>query len=92
MGAEIELFDACLGGRDCRFHESEALHSAVVHGPTALKGATITAPDIRGGFAYVLAAAAADGPSVLYDVHHLERGYHRPLDAFAAIGLDITRN
>lgn len=92
MGAEIELFDSCLGGRDCRFHESEALHSAVVHGPTELKGAEITAPDIRGGFAYVIAAAAAEGTTVLHDVHHLERGYHRALEAFAGIGLEITRS
>ena len=91
MGAEIELFDSCLGGSDCRFAESEALHSAVVKGPTALHGAEITVPDIRGGFAYVIAAAAADGASVLHDIHHLERGYHRPLQAFADLGLQIDR-
>jgi UDP-N-acetylglucosamine 1-carboxyvinyltransferase len=91
MGAEIELFDSCLGGRDCRFADSAALHSAVVKGPTPLHGAEITVPDIRGGFAYVIAAAAADGGSVLHDVHHLERGYHRPLEAFAQLGLQIDR-
>ena len=91
MGAEIELYDTCLGGRDCRFAETEALHSAVVKGPSQLHGADITVPDIRGGFAYVLAAAAADSPSVLADVHHLERGYHRPLEAFGEIGLNIER-
>ena len=91
MGAEIELYDTCLGGRDCRFAETEAQHSAVVKGPTPLHGASITVPDIRGGFAYVLAAAAAEGASVLHDVHHLERGYHRPLEAFAELGLRIDR-
>jgi UDP-N-acetylglucosamine 1-carboxyvinyltransferase len=91
MGAEVELYDSCLGGRDCRFHEGEAVHSAVVRGPTPLHGTEITVPDIRGGFAYVLAAAAADGPSLLHDVHHLERGYHQPLEAFEALGLPITR-
>jgi UDP-N-acetylglucosamine 1-carboxyvinyltransferase len=48
-------------------------------------------PDIRGGFGYVIAAAAATGPSLLHDVHHLERGYHRPLEAFAKLGLHISR-
>jgi UDP-N-acetylglucosamine 1-carboxyvinyltransferase len=91
MGAELELYDSCLGGRDCRFHEGEAVHSAVVRGPTPLHGTEITVPDIRGGFAYVLAAAAAEGPSLLHDVHHLERGYHQPLEAFEALGLPITR-
>ena len=91
MGAEVELYDSCLGGKDCRFHESTAVHSAVVRGPTPLHGTEITVPDIRGGFAYVLAAAAAEGPSLLHDVHHLERGYHKPLEAFEAIGLPISR-
>ena len=48
--------------------------------------------DIRGGFAYVIAAAAAEGTTVLHDVHHRERGYHRPLEAFAELGLGITRS
>jgi UDP-N-acetylglucosamine 1-carboxyvinyltransferase len=91
MGAEIELFDSCLGGRDCRFNESNDRHSAVVHGPTKLRGADITVPDIRGGFAYVIAAAAAEGPTTLHDVHHIERGYHRALDAFTDLGLKILR-
>jgi UDP-N-acetylglucosamine 1-carboxyvinyltransferase len=91
MGVEIELYETCLGGRDCRFADREALHSAVIKGPTPLHGAEITVPDIRGGFAYVIAAAAAAGPSVLHDIHHLERGYHRPLTAFAELGLQIER-
>ena len=92
MGAEIALYDSCLGGRTCRFNESTAMHSAVVRGVSPLQGAEITVPDIRGGFAYVIAAAAAEGTSVLHDVHHLERGYHRPLEAFAELGLGITRS
>jgi UDP-N-acetylglucosamine 1-carboxyvinyltransferase len=91
MGAEIELFDACLGGRDCRYNEMNARHSAVVHGPTQLRGAEIAVPDIRGGFAYVIAAAAADGPTILRDVHHIERGYHRAHDSFSELGLKIER-
>lgn len=91
MGAEVEIFDACLGGRDCRFHEMNERHSAVVHGPTTLLGADITVPDIRGGFAYVIAAAAAAGATVLRDVHHIERGYHRAFESFTDLGLKIER-
>jgi UDP-N-acetylglucosamine 1-carboxyvinyltransferase len=91
MGAEIEIFDSCLGGVDCRFHETGDLHSAVVHGPTKLRGSEITSPDIRGGFAYVLAAAAAEGDSVLHEIVEIERGYHRPYEAFTELGLDIER-
>jgi UDP-N-acetylglucosamine 1-carboxyvinyltransferase len=91
MGAEIEVFDSCLGGPSCRFFERNAMHSAVVHGPTKLQGAEITMPDIRAGFSYVLAAATADGTSTLHDSHHLERGYHRPLENFKELGLNIER-
>ena len=91
MGAEAELYDACLGSRTCRFRETTALHSIVVRGVTPLHGAEITIPDVRGGFAYVIAAAAAEGESILHDVHHLDRGYHRPLEAFAGLGLNIER-
>lgn len=91
MGAEIELFDACLGGRDCRFHEMNERHSAVVHGPTKLRGAEITVPDIRGGFAYLIGAAAADGATVLHDIHHIERGFHRAFDSLTDLGLRVER-
>ena len=40
-------------------------------------------PDVRAGFSSVLAAAIADGPSTLRGIHHLERGYHRPVEQFA---------
>lgn len=91
MGAEAELYDACLGSRPCRFRETTALHSIVVRGQTPLHGAEITVPDVRGGFAYLIAAAAADGPSTVHGVDPIERGYHRPLEAFADLGLHIER-
>ena len=91
MGAEVELFDACLGGPGCRFYESTSLHSVVVHGVNKLRGAEITIPDIRGGFAYLIAAAAAEGESILHDVHHIERGYADPYNSFTELGLHLKR-
>lgn len=91
MGAEIEIFDSCLGGPSCRFFERNAMHSAVVHGPSKLRGAEITMPDIRAGFSYVLAAASAHESSTLHDVHHLERGYNQPLQNFEELGLQVRR-
>jgi UDP-N-acetylglucosamine 1-carboxyvinyltransferase len=91
MGAEIEVSDSCLGGPSCRFFERNAKHSAVVHGVTKLHGAEMTMPDIRAGFSYLIAAAAAQGTTVLHDVHHLERGYHRPYENFSELGLHIER-
>ncbi len=92
MGAEIELFDQCLGGPACRFHETDYLHSAVIRGRSPLIGADIRVPDVRGGFAYLLAAAVADGPSRLSGVGHVERGYHRPVEQFRSLGLVIEED
>ncbi|MGW0802911.1 UDP-N-acetylglucosamine 1-carboxyvinyltransferase [Nonomuraea sp. NPDC002799] len=91
MGCEIEVFDQCLGGPACRYHDTNARHSAVVRGVSQLKGADVTLPDIRAGFSAVLAAAVADGTSTLRGVHHIERGYHRPFEQFASLGLNIRR-
>ncbi|TYB39287.1 UDP-N-acetylglucosamine 1-carboxyvinyltransferase [Actinomadura chibensis] len=89
MGAEIEVYDTCLGGPACRYHDTAALHSAVVRGVTKLRGGDVTMPDIRAGFSAVLAAAVAEGPSTLRGVHHIERGYHRPVEQFRALGLPL---
>ena len=91
MGAEIELFDTCLGGPACRFHDTNALHSAVVRGVSKLRGAEVTIPDVRAGFSSVIAAAVADGPSMLHGIHHLERGYNRPFETLEALGLKLER-
>ena len=90
MGAEIELFDQCLVGEACRFHEGAWRHSAVVRGGTPLSGMTTVMPDIRAGFAYVLAAAAAEDASTLGGVHQLERGYDQVREKFTSLGLSIA--
>jgi UDP-N-acetylglucosamine 1-carboxyvinyltransferase len=91
MGCEIEVFSACLGGPACRFHDGNSAHSAVIRGVSKLQGAEVTLPDVRAGFSAVLAASVADNPSTLHGVHHIERGYHRPYEQFASLGLRLTR-
>lgn len=49
--------------------------SAVITGPTPLRGASTTVPDIRSGAALVIAALCAEGESELARVYHLDRGY-----------------
>jgi UDP-N-acetylglucosamine 1-carboxyvinyltransferase len=39
----------------------------------------------------VLAAAVSEGTSVLRGVHHIERGYHRPVEQLRALGLNLRR-
>ena len=89
MGAQVELYDQCLGGGACRFHETDWRHSAVVRGRTQLRGGQLDMPDIRAGFAYILAAAVADGPSTISGIHQLERGYDRVHEKFEELGLRI---
>ena len=89
MGAETELFSNCLG-ETCRFSDTNALHSAVVRGVSKLRGAKVDVPDVRAGFSSVIAAAIADGSSLLSGIEHLERGYHRPVEQFADLGLTIS--
>lgn len=89
FGCEIELFDSCLGGPACQFHDTNAVHSAVVRGGSALHGAEVDVVDVRAGFSAVIAAAAADSPSVLRGIHHLIRGYHRPAEQMRSIGLSL---
>ncbi len=91
MGCEIEVFAQCLGGPACRYHDTNAKHSAVVRGVSKLRGADVTLPDIRAGFSAVLAASVAEGTSTLRGVNHIERGYHRPFEQFTSLGLKIRR-
>jgi UDP-N-acetylglucosamine 1-carboxyvinyltransferase len=91
MGSEIELFDTCLGGPTCRFNDTNALHSAVVRGVSKLHGAEVTIPDVRAGFSSVIAAAVADGPSLLHGIHHLERGYDNPFRTLESLGMRVER-
>jgi UDP-N-acetylglucosamine 1-carboxyvinyltransferase len=91
MNAEIELFDTCLGGPACRFHDSSAVHSAVVRGVSKLHGAEVTIPDVRAGFSSVIAASVADGSSLLHGIHHLERGYNRPFETLQSLGMRVKR-
>ena len=39
----------------------------------------------------VIAAAVAHGSSVIEGVHHLERGYNRPLETLQSLGLEVAR-
>jgi UDP-N-acetylglucosamine 1-carboxyvinyltransferase len=49
--------------------------SAVISGPTPLRGARVSIPDIRSGAALVIAALCAKGVSELSNVYHIDRGY-----------------
>jgi UDP-N-acetylglucosamine 1-carboxyvinyltransferase len=91
MGAQIQLYRECLGGRPCRFGARNFKHSAAISGPTKLHGAEITVPDLRGGFSHLIAALAADGVSKVAGIGLIDRGYEHFQAKLDALGADYSR-
>lgn len=91
MGANIELYNKCLGGSVCRFANTNYSHSAVILGPSKLKPSKINVPDIRAGFSYLVAAILAKGESIIDGAHYIDRGYENIDEKLKKLGVDIKR-
>jgi len=89
MGAEISTFRQCLGGRICRFNDHAHPHSLIVRGKTALSGASVTIPDLRASFSYVMAALVAKGESTIAGIEFLNRAHERVIDKLQMLGADV---
>ena len=89
MGAAVDLHTRCLGTAACRFRDRGCQHSAVISGPTPLVAGELEVPDLRAGFAYLLAALVADGESSLSQVGNIERGYQGVLAKIEQMGGQI---
>lgn len=76
MGADIAL-----DGRTAR-----------IRGVAALRGADVTAGDLRGGAALTVAALAAGGESTVRGLAHIERGYASLTADLSALGGRIRRH
>ena len=59
-----------------------------IEGQKKLKGATLTAKELRGGAALVLAASAAEGMSIVENRQYIERGYENICQDLAALGVE----
>jgi UDP-N-acetylglucosamine 1-carboxyvinyltransferase len=66
-------------------------HRAIVAGPSRLRGAPMTSPDIRAGMAMLLAAVCAEGTSTINNADQIERGYERIEERLNALGARIKR-
>lgn len=75
MGADIELDG----------------HHALIRGPVALRGATLSGLDVRAGAAGAMAGLVASGDTFVRDVHHVDRGYADFVPRLRALGADIVR-
>lgn len=53
----------------------EGGNTAIIDGVPRYTGASITAPDLRAGAALVLAGLAAEGFTLVDNIHYIERGY-----------------
>ena len=62
---------------------------AYISGVETLTGAVLTAGDLRGGAAMVIAALAAEGDSVIYDEHFIARGYDHLDAALRTLGASV---
>ena len=91
MGADVELFKQCLGGKECRYAGRNFHHSLIVKGPTPLAGGEISIPDLRAGFAYVMAALLSPDESKVIGVDYLDRGYEDIVGRLQTLGADIER-
>ena len=91
MGATIQVYKECLGGRPCRFGQRNFYHSAVISGPTPLSAAEIEVPDLRGGFSHLIAALAAKGTSAVRGISLIDRGYEHFTDKLEALGAQFSR-
>jgi UDP-N-acetylglucosamine 1-carboxyvinyltransferase len=89
MGAEVALYDTCLGSR-CRFHSRNYKHSAVIKGPTKLAPAEFEVPDLRAGFTYLIAAIMAEGASTIHGIDHITRGYENLQSSLESLGARIS--
>lgn len=62
-----------------------------VNGVSSLRRASVTAPDIRGGAALVLAGLAAEGISEVKEINHVDRGYEKLEEKLSKLGARIER-
>lgn len=91
MGADLQLFTECLGNKPCRFSAEAHYHSLIVKGPTKLQGKIISIPDLRAGFAYIMAALLAPEESIIFNLHYLDRGYENIDQKLSTLGANIKR-
>jgi UDP-N-acetylglucosamine 1-carboxyvinyltransferase len=66
-------------------------HRILIRGPRTLTRKDLESPDLRGGLAYLIAAAVAEGTSTIRNAYLIDRGYEHIEDRLSKLGLHITR-
>ena len=65
--------------------------TASVTGVGILHGTTVHAKDLRAGAALIIAGLAAEGMTVVKNIHYVERGYEHIIDKLSGLGAQIRR-
>ena len=66
-------------------------HRVIVHGPSILYGRHLESPDLRAGFALVMAGLAAKGETQIDNIYQIDRGYEKIEERLKNIGAKIER-
>lgn len=88
MGGKVEVSSHCLGA-PCRFHGHNFPHSAIIWGQSQLTGTQLHIPDLRAGFAYILAALMAEGQSTIHGLGFVQRGYEALEETLTNLGAEV---
>ncbi|HEY0865984.1 MAG TPA: UDP-N-acetylglucosamine 1-carboxyvinyltransferase [Fimbriimonas sp.] len=65
--------------------------TSIISGVDSLKGSTVEASDLRAGAALVLAGLAAEGETVVKNIHWIDRGYEKLEENVRRLGGTIER-
>ena len=66
-------------------------NTAIIDGVERYTGAQVSSPDLRAGAALVIAGLAAEGITVVDDIHFIERGYEHFDEKLRALGAEIEK-
>lgn len=66
-------------------------HTAIVTGVDCFMPAPVMATDLRASMSLVMAAACADGESIIDRIYHIDRGYDNVENKLTSLGVNIER-
>lgn len=66
-------------------------HTAIIRGVEAFNSAPVMATDLRASMSLVMAAAAAEGETLIDRIYHIDRGYENVEEKLRGLGVKIER-
>ena len=66
-------------------------NTAFIEGVSRLTGARVSSPDLRAGAALVIAGLAAEGITIVDDIHYIQRGYERFEEKLQSLGAQMEK-